>query len=563
LGFIPFIPFIPVNAFDPVVTSLRTVFIALCAAILLARSAFALSSPNIPLDSPIYLYIEKLAGFGLVNSEIKGIRPYSKAEAARLLLEAESKLSSGSYPPLALQFALRLRELIPREAFLHDTPKQAPSFDFNPVANARLRYLYLDGLPRNYTRQVNDPGNEGFFGIGSGLRPPNPYPSPAQERGSEGTPLMENNEGVLYNPGSNLDLRFSAEAYAGRFASALLEPMLLWSNSSGDADLRLDKGYLKLGGEGLELEAGRDENWLGLGYRGAITLTNNARNFDLVKLSSPEPIKSRYLWDLKYDLIVSQFEKTDIAGQVRQPLFMAAKLSFKPMQYIELGFNLGRQVGGPGVDNGTVEALRGIVGGFNNDNSNSLAGFELRFRFPFLRNAELYGEYSGEDAAAFWPIVESYIAGVYIPMLTSDGADDLRVEWFLGNNLLYTNTVYPEGYLRYNLPVGHSQGGGTQDIFVRYSHWFSVRNNLALEWFRTTRGESGRLPVDAAGNYDPNGEMQTVERKFGVRAFWTLPVYGEWNALLSYGREWVHNWGLRSGIDRSNELLRAELSYRY
>jgi hypothetical protein len=563
LGFIPFIPFIPVNALSLVVTSLRNVFIALCAAILFARSAFALSSPNIPLDSPIYLYIEKLAGFGLVNSDIKGIRPYSKSEAARLLLEAESKLASGSYPPLAKQFAARLRELIPREAFLHDHPEQAPAFDFNPVANARLRYVYLDGVPRSYFRPVNDPGNDGVFGIGSGLRPPNPYPAPVQQRGSEGTPLLENNEGVVYHDGSNLDLRLSAEAFASRFASALVEPMLLWSASTKETDLRLDKGYLKLGGEGLELEVGRDENWLGLGYRGAITLTNNARNFDLVKLSSPEPVISRYLWDLKYSLMVSQFEKSVTDGQERQPLFMAAKVSFKPLKEIELGFNLGRQVGGPGVDNGTVETLRGLIGGFNNDNSNSLAGFELRFRLPFLRNAELYGEYSGEDAASFWPIVESYLAGFYIPMLTPSGADDLRFEYFLGNNILYTHSVYLQGYLRYGLPIGDSQGGATQDFFLRYSHWFSARNNLALEWYRTTRGDSGRLPMDASGRFDPNGEMQAVERKIAVRAFWSLPVCGEWNALLSYGHEWVHNWGLRSGVDRSNQLLRVELSYRY
>ena len=37
--------------------------------------AWALASNNIPLDSPVYLYIEKLAGFGLIRSDVKGIRP--------------------------------------------------------------------------------------------------------------------------------------------------------------------------------------------------------------------------------------------------------------------------------------------------------------------------------------------------------------------------------------------------------------------------------------------------------------------------------------------------------
>ena len=140
--------------------------------------------------------------------------------------------------------------------------------------------------PRSYFRAVNDPGNDGVFGIGSGLRPRNPYPAPVQQRGSEGTPLFENNDGVVYRSGSNLDLRVTGEAYLGAGASLLVEPMLLWSESDDEPRLRLNTGYLKVGGEGLELELGRDENWLGPGYRGALTLSNNPRNFDLIKLSS-------------------------------------------------------------------------------------------------------------------------------------------------------------------------------------------------------------------------------------------------------------------------------------
>ena len=541
----------------------KIVMAVLWAGLTFSGSAFALSSPNIPLDSPIYSYLEKLSGFGLVRSDIKGIRPYSKSEAARLLIEAEGRLATGGYPGLAAETVARLRELLPREVALYGNEAKAPRFDYNPVASARLRYVNLDGAPRSYFRAVNDPGNDGVFGIGSGLRPRNPYPAPVQQRGSEGTPLFENNDGVVYRSGSNLDLRVTGEAYLGAGASLLVEPMLLWSESDDEPRLRLNTGYLKVGGEGLELELGRDENWLGPGYRGALTLSNNPRNFDLIKLSSPEPVQSRYLWDLKYDLILSRFEKTVTDGAERQPLLIAAKLSFKPSENSELGFNLGRQVGGPGVNNSFGDTMRGLIGGTGRDNSNSVAGIELRFRFPWLRNSELYGEYSGEDAASFWPIVESYLAGFYIPRLTEGGRDDLRFEYFRGNQILYTNGTFPEGYLRYGLPLGDSQGGGAQEFFLRYSHWFSVRNNLALEAYRTSRGDFGRITVDSSGRFDPNGTPQAVERKIALRAFWTLPVYGDWDALLMYGREWIDNLELRAGVTRDNQLVRAELRYRY
>jgi hypothetical protein len=548
-------------------TCFKLVLLALCALITLPVSAFALSSTNIPLDSPIYLYLEKLSGFGLVTGDIKGIRPYSKSEAVRLMKEAEGRLDSADYPPMAREVITRLKELLPREAALYGRQNSAPGFDYNPLAGARMRYVNLDGTPRSYFRAVHDSGNEGVFGIGSGLRPPTAYPHPTQQRGYEGTPLLENNDGVVYRSGSNLDLRLSTEAYLGAQASLLVEPMLLWSESDDEPHLRLNRGYLKLGGERLELEVGRDENWLGLGYRGALTLSSNPRNFDLVKISSPEPVISRYLWDLKYDLIFSRFERTVTDGVERQPFLVAAKLSMKPSENSELGFNLGRQVGGPGVSNSFGDTMRGLIGGTTADNSNSVAGFELRFRFPWLRNAELFGEYSGEDAAAFWPIVESYLAGIYFPRLTDSGRDDLRFEYFRGNQILYTSGIFPEGYRRDGLPVGHSQGGAAQEFFLRYSHWFSPRNNLALECYRTSRGDDGRITVHTSGpltgTFDPNGPMQAVERKVAVRAFWTLPVHGDWDALLMYGHEWIDNLELRQGETRTNQLFRAELSYRY
>jgi hypothetical protein len=502
----------------------------------------------------MYLYLDKLAGFGLVTSDIKGIRPFSKAEVARLLLEAEQRMAEHAdvAPSFAHELVGRIRELVPRELSLKTSPDNKPQLiDYNPASSLRTRYVYLDGVPRNYERQVHDPGNDGVFGIGSGLRPKNPFPSPVTQRGSEGTPLSENNNGVIYRKGHNAEMRWTFEGYISDKVTGLLEPAISYSNSESSADLKLNRGYIKLGGGWLELEAGKDENWLGLGYRGNVTLTNNAANFTQVKLSSPEPVKVKYIGDMKYALIASRFEKSVTNGVERQPWFYALKLSVKPIDNLEIGFNLGRQVGGPGVSNGIGDTLRGLIGGTGADNSNGLAGFEARYRIPWLRNTELYGEFSGEDTAGFWPIVESYVAGLYIPRLTEDGRNDLRFEFFQGNQILYTNGTFPEGYLHDNMPIGHSQGGATQDFYTRFSHWFATRNNLALEYIYTNRGMAGRMPG------------QAIERKHAGRVFWALPVYGDLDAKFGYGIEKITNLNLVDGIDRTNQLVTIELSYRY
>ncbi|KAB0665277.1 capsule assembly Wzi family protein [Oryzomonas japonica] len=519
-----------------------------------ATTCLAVSSANIPLDSPIYLYLEKLAGFGLITSDVKGLKPFSKAEAARQMLEAETNLESGGtgVPAFARELIDRTRELLPREVSLQKAPERKPQFlDLNPIASLRMRYLHLNGAPRNYVRPVHDPGDDGVFGIGSGLRPATPGLN-IQQVGSEGTPLAENNDGAVYHQGSNAELRWAAEGYVSDKMTGLLEPMVLTSEA-GTA-IRLNRGYFKVGGGALELELGKDENWLGLGYRGNITLTNNAENLTIAKLSSPEPFRAGWLsWlgDLKYALILSRLDKTVTDGQERRPWFYAIKLSSKPTDNLEIGLNLGRMQGGPGVNNSIRDWVNGLVGGTSADNSKANAGFEARYRIPWLRNTELYGEFSGCDAASVWPIVESYVAGFFIPRLTAEGRDDFRFEFFQGNQILYTSGTFPAGFLYKGLPLGDSQGGATQDFFSRYSHWFSTRNNLALEYIYTNRGMIGRV------------QGQAIERKHAGRAFWTLPVYGDVDAQVEYGVEKISNLNLVDGAQRTNQLFKMELRYRY
>src|SRR5512133_3911311 len=140
---------------------------ALCCLVFLflsqAVSCQAFSSSNIPLDSPLYLYLEKLSGFGLINSDIKGIKPFSKAEAARLVLEAENSLSllKEDVSPFATDLIQRVRKMIPREILLKTDPGTgSKTFDYNLLSALRLRSVWLDGTPRNYQRQVHDPGGD-------------------------------------------------------------------------------------------------------------------------------------------------------------------------------------------------------------------------------------------------------------------------------------------------------------------------------------------------------------------------------------------------------------------
>ena len=534
----------------------RIIVSGLALAFLLAAAPlYAFSSANIPLDSPIYLYLEKLVGLGLITKDIKGLKPFSKAEAARLLQEAETTLKSGTTasPAFAQELVNRVGEMIPREFFLRKNHASKPKLlDYNPISTLRMRYVYLDGVPRDYERTSWDPAHQSAFGIIGGDLRPLGNGGPVQVSGTEGTPLLENNNGTIHPRGHSSELRWAAEGYLSDKATGLIEPVLLVSKD--DASLNINRGYVKLGGGGLELELGRDENWFGQGFRGTTTLTSNARNFDLLKLSSPEPVDVAWLknWigEVKYSLLLSRFDETDAGTpNIRRPWMIGFKLAVKPKEWYEIGANFVRQTGGPGFS-GSPDTL---FGGGNDDHSNTIAGLDLRFRIPWLRNTELHGEFSGEDnAGGVWPIVESYVAGFFVPCLTSSCRDDLRFEYFFGSVMLYGDWQFPRGYVYHDMTPGHSQGGGgVQEFFGRYSHWFGVRNSLALEYFYTERGRSYRTV------------NQTMEAKHAGRVLWNLPLFGDTDARVMYGVEKIENFNLSAGINRTNQLALFELRYRY
>lgn len=521
--------------------------LAICIALLAAASDLLAATRNIPLDSRLYLIVGRLAGMGAIRSDMEGIRPWSVDEFRRLLSEAKQQGGEGEVGAL-------VRELVKEGERLLSSGGVAVTGDdrvrLSPVVSSRLRGVVLDGVPRSFERSAHDPGDDGVFGIGSSLRPENPYPSPARHHGHETTPLLENDGGTTLPDGFSAELRFGSELWLWG-ASFFLEPSL---RTGEDSSARLEKGYVKLGGGAFELEIGRDENWFGFGRRGSITLGNNMENLTLVKLSSPEPFRIDsipWLGQMKYAILFSRLDETVYGGVRRQPWFYAAKLSVKPVETVEAGFNLGRQVGGPGVDNGLEPTLKGLIGGTSNDNSNGMAGFEVRWRIPSLRNLELFAEFSGEDTAAFWPIVESYLAGGYLPDLFGDGKTDLRLEFFHGNQILYTHSTFPSGYIYRGVPIGHSQGGATEDCFVRLSHWFDPRTVLTVDYAFTTRGTFGALPG------------QAIEEKHLLRGRLDFPLTVELQGGILYGVERIRNMNLTAGEDRVNQLGMVELSWRY
>ena len=278
----------------------------ICAVVLLAflmgiavwpHTAFAYPSNNVPLDNWAYEGLDKLAGFGLIHSDVYGMRPYTRLEVARLVSEALDieKQKKLQLPSLIKYFLAKFQREYKEElgCYGHGKAEAPAALTVKSLDEAKATYVYSQGQPETFinTRKVVQyPGSPG-----SGIV------------GWQGTPLLPNNQGIVYGQGSNFAFQFASSFEALGLFSGYVEPLFLVREngsggtlsggtpatvgSYGTGDVDLLTGYLKFSpSDSFEIEVGRDSLWWGQGYTGSLVLTDNAPPLDMIKVSNPVPI---------------------------------------------------------------------------------------------------------------------------------------------------------------------------------------------------------------------------------------------------------------------------------
>lgn len=527
--------------------------VLLTSVFLLPGRSLASSSVNVPLDNWAYDALDRLSGFGLVKSDMKGTRPYTRLEVARLVLEAvERKEKAPEKPPELAAYLLDrfVKEYVDELADLgYGEGKRKKNF-IKPLESATLRGVYVDGEPRRFV---------GFEHQNSRIN------------GTEGTPLVYNNEGVIYGRHFNFTAQAATSVRVLDIFSGYVEPIFMARENKGglasfDDDVRVDlqKGYLKIAPWNIELEAGRDSLWWGPGRHGSLLLTNNAEPLNLVKLSNPRPFELpwifRYLGPFKYTAFLSRLEEhRDFAHAELGGL----RLNFKPWENFEIGLSHTFIFGGRNgpSDRDFLEYLKILsfveFGGGPNDNTNQLASVDFRWRMPFLNNAEAYLEWGGEDSG-FKPHIKElifqdlgYLVGLYFPRLTCDGRTDLRLEY--ADNVSerdfsywYGHSIYTSGYTYRGRVLGHPMGPDARDVFARVTHY--PRNDLLLG-------------IDL--NYVERGRNlgSVVEHNYRLGLDASYEITNNLSVGARYAYEHVDNFNLVANQDRNHNLFLLELKW--
>jgi hypothetical protein len=65
------------------------------------------------------------------------------------------------------------------------------------------------------------------------------------------------------------------------------------------------------------------------------------------------------------------------------------------------------------------------------------------------------------------------------------------------------------------------------------------------------------------GRIEIDGVRQAVERKYAGRMFWDLPLGSDLDGQIGYGIEKVNNLNLVNGAERTNQMVKFEIRYKY
>lgn len=481
-------------------------------------------SPNIALDSYVYVYLEKLSGLGYIPELLPGTKPYTRMQAARWLLTMDAdKLASEHTPAFVRSMVRKLNEEFAAElATLRDS---YPSDTF-ALREASVEVAHYDGdtLANLHTKSTYQP-------------------------------LNINNNGYRYGDGLNGSMRLRMEGKIGSAVLASISPRLDLRDGE-DADGDLESAYIKAALGRWEFQAGKDSMWWGQGIRGTRALTNNAEPVVGLKISTLEPMKARGLFKPLGQVGVTAFygQMTEDRTDVQDPGLFAIRTDIQPSKNFTIGTTMTSIVGGDGRGLGWDDWWDFIRGenAHSNDKWNSMAGLDFRWRIPHANGSQLYGEIYGEDQARALgfiptPSKTSELVGLYIPRLTAGGDWDAALEYARTGPDWYWHGVYDEGYVNDGNIIGDAMGWNARRYYARLTHYSHSANPVSLHYERLTQGTSLSAP-------------QRIDSVWASQLFFL-----ERDAYLeaAAGVAFVKNPGYGAGDDERNYLLKLTYTKKY
>jgi len=515
------------------------------------RNPSYMASPYVPLDSWVYPALERLIALGYVQSNVLGMRPWTRMACARMLEDAADKFPEGGdegeagkiYATLTAEFSTETSRL-------------------DGAANVGARVESI------YTRAMGISGTPLRDGYNFGQTIINDYGRPYWTGFNNVTGVTADAEAgpvAFYLRGEYQHApampSYSPQVQAAVGAANLVPPL---ANGTAEFNrLRLLDSMASININNVQISFGNQSAWLGPGESGSFLMSNNAEPFPMVRIDDLAPHKipglSRILGPFRAESFLGQLSGhhweycivstcqsypgyKDIVGPniVPQPFIHGEKISFQPTPNLEFGMGITAMFGGPGLPVTFGNFFRTYYvhsSSAANNPGKRISAADFTYRIPRLRDWLTFylDSLVTDEISPIGSTRANVNPGIYMPripkipklQLRAEGVNESRTKEFGAGFVYSDNRRFRDGYANNgNLmgnPIGRAGRGGQGWL----TYWLSSRNKLEfgyrLQEVSHDFLEGGRL-VD----YSARSEFM-LGREVSVSGFvqyeqWRFPV---------------------------------------
>jgi hypothetical protein len=540
------------------------------------RNPSYMASPYVPIDSWIYPALQRLIALGYMQSNMLGMRPWTRMACAQMLEEAGEKLQNDGveageagkiYRTLTNEFATEVARL-------------------DGAANVGAR---VDSV---YTRMTGISGTPLRDGYNFGQTIINDYGRPywtgfnnvtGVTADAEVGPVAFSFQGEYQHAPA---MPSDPPQVLAAIAAANLTPPL--PNGTATANqFQLINSAVLLNIDNVQFSFGEQSQWLGPGEAGPLLMSNNAAPFPAFKIDDVEPHKipglSRILGPARAEFFLGQLSGQQweyctvptcqsypgYPGVVGpnispQPFIHGEKISFQPTPNFEFGMGITAMFGGPGLPVTFGNFFRTYYIHSPNAANNPgkrISAADFTYRIPGLRNwlTVYLDSLVVDEVSPIGSTRANVNPGFYMPQfpkipklqLRAEGINESTTTEFVPGFVYFDQRRYLSGYTNdANLLaswIGRAGRGGQAWLTYSFSPRTQVQMGYRLQEVSPRFVEGGRL-VDYSGQGEfMLGPQIAVSGSLQYEQWW-FPVLSstrQSNVTASLGVTFYPHWRLR------------------